>query len=583
MTQMSIEQAVLFGLEHHRSGRFREAESIYRQILAVQPDHPDALHLLGALALEANQPQLAAELIQKAISLRPYVPEFYWNFGRALAGLGRWADAVNAYRQALSQKQDSAELCNDLGNALLISGRWAEAVGAYERAIAIAPQYADAWNNLGAALTELQQHSASIPALRKAIELRPEYPEAWNNLGNALQANGELEESLDAYRRAIAQRPTYAPAHNNLGSALRLLDRFDDAVTHFQKAIELNPQFANAHNSLGTAMLDRNDLDQAKASYQQAISLQPNFAEAHYNLGRLMLLRGDMPSGWNEYEWRWGMKEVATTYQQLRQPIWDGSDLAGKTILLHAEQGFGDTIQFIRFAKQAKQRGARVIVAAQKELGRILSTCDGIDELITEGQPLPAFDIRCPLLSLPRVLQTKLDALSAESPYLHADQSLVASWKDRLANANGALRVGLVWSGRKTFRDDRWRSLKFDQLAPFFEIPSVHFFSLQIGGPSDERLTDLSKELHDFADTAAVLKNLDLLITSDTAAAHLAGALACPVWVMLPFAPDWRWLLGREDSPWYPSMRLFRQPGRGDWAGVIDRVSQELRNRSEQP
>jgi len=511
------EQIFAAALQYIAAGQIEEAERLCRQILAAEPAHADSLHLLGVIAHQAGRTNAALELIERALAIR----------------------------------DDSAPYHNDCGNVLRRLGRLDEALGHYGRALVLAPDYAEAHNNLGIALKEQSALDLAAARFREAVRLKPDYAIAHYNLGNVLQEQDALEESIAAYRRALALQPSYAKAEMNLGNALWRLGRFDDAA----------------------------------ACYRRATAINPEYAEAHANEALALLLAGDFANGWRKYEWRWRLPHMKM--RDFTAPLWDGGDLAGKTILLWSEQGLGDSIQFIRYATLVKQRGARVLLSCPSSLVRLFEKLDGIDQIFAEGTALPAFDYHAPLLSLPRMFGTRFETIPAEIPYINPLQEDVAKWAARLPRG---FKVGLVWAGSarpdqpNADAIDRRRSLHLDQLAPLAEIGGVQFVSLQKGPaalqaknpPPGLLLTDLMDEVGDFADTAALIANLDLVIGADTSVVHLAGAMGKPVWVLSRFDGCWRWLLNREDSPWYPSLRLFRQPQAGDWASVIGRVAAEL-------
>lgn len=325
-------------------------------------------------------------------------------------------------------------------------------------------------------------------------------------------------------------------------------------------------------------------IDEAIAAYRRALALNRGLAEAHNSLGLALLLQGEFLPGWDEYEWRWKMKDFPSPQRNLDQVQWTGQPLEGRTLLLHAEQGIGDTLQFIRYLPLIRRLGASIIVECPSELQRLIRPIASGHRVGVTGQPLPPFELHCPLMSLPRVFGTMLDSIPREIPYLRADADDIQTWKDRLGEDLPSLKVGLAWAGSPNHAEDRYRSIALDRLGPLGQVPGIRFVSLQKGHaatqtnklPHGMQLIDISEEINDFADTAALIANLDLVIAVDTAVAHLAGAMGAPVWVLLPFAPDWRWMLDREDSPWYPTMRLFRQPLRGDWDSVIARVVRAL-------
>jgi hypothetical protein len=425
------------------------------------------------------------------------------------------------------------------------------------------------------------QHESAIECIGRALQQKPYDAGAHNNLGLAFQQQGKLEEAVQCFRRALQLKPDYPEACNNLGNALSDLGNLDEAVACFRRALELNPEKWDTLNNLGLTLMDQGKLGEAIECCRRALRLKPDSAEMHKNLATIWLLQGNFEQGWPEYEWRWQCQDFPR--RSFPQPLWNGSPLDGQTILLQAEQGFGDTLLFIRYALLVKERGGRVVVECQPPLLALLTDCPGIDELVAQGDPLPAFHVRAPLLSLPNILGTTLDSIPAGIPYLRADQALTQSWRQKLEPL-GAFKIGIVWQGSPTYRGDRQRSIPvrhFDSLA---SVEGVRLVSLQKGPGAEQPGTrdasfpvlDLGQHLETFSDTAAVLENLDLLISCDTSVPHLAGALGVPVWLALPFAPDWRWLLEREDSPWYPHHRLFRQRRPGDWGEVFSRIAAAL-------
>jgi tetratricopeptide (TPR) repeat protein len=602
---------------HHGAGRVAEAERLYRQVLAADPRHADSLHLLGVIAALAERYDAAIDMIGKAIAINPKVAAYHANLGGALTRLARLDEAVACYRRAIDLMPGFADAHSNLGVALRELGRPDEAIASYRRAIALRPGYPDAHCNLAVMLAEAGQLDEAIACCRRAIELRPDYPEAHSNLGNALIEKGRLNEAAACCRRAIALRPGYPEAHNNLGNALQQLGRLDEAVACYRaatdlrpgyleahtnlgkalqqqgrvdeaiacyrRALDLKPGYPDAHNNLGSALQEQGEMDAAIACYRRAIDLRPAFPRAHVNLALALLATGDLAAGWVEYEWRAKTPELARDRRNFRQPQWRGEAAAGRTLLIHAEQGFGDTLQFCRYAAMALARGLRVFLWVQEPLVRLLRGLPGVDLVAGRGEALPDFDLHCPMLSLPLAFATTLASIPATTPYLHADPAQVAAWRTRLAAMpNQTCRIGLAWAGSSIMVSDRRRSLPPERLAPLFDVPGAQFFNLQKDGPAAPAhfpLTDVMAEMADFADTAALIATLDLVISVDTAVAHLAAALGKPVWLLDRFAPDWRWLLGRRDSPWYPTLRLYRQPRPGDWDSVIADIVRDLRAR----
>ena len=587
MPPMTIEQAMHLAVQNHQAGRLPEAEAIYRQVLAQDANHAHALHLLGVIAHQVGRHEAATDLIQRAIAVAPAVPDFHNNLGEAFRALGRTDEAIACYQRAIALEGRYLEAHINLANALLERGRVDEAIAACRNALRWVGESPAIHNNLGYGLMQKGALDEAIAALRRAIDLRGDFPAAWVNLGNALSEKGDVVGAIAAYRRAIQIKPDSPDAYTNLGSALKDLGNPEEAIALHREAIRLRPDYAGAYNNLGLALQDLGLLAEARNAWRKAIELKPDFAEPHANLSLFLLLKGELAEGWAEYEWRLRTRTAAPFQARLPQPRWDGSDPRGRTILVHAEQGAGDTIQFIRYASLLAELGARVIVACPVELKPLVRTVAGVREVVSGTEALPAFDVHVPLLSLPLAFKTTMETIPDRVPYLAADPSRVAEWRERLVQYGEGLRVGLAWGGNPANTEDRNRSILLAALAPLAEVKDVVYYSLQKGKaagqaknpPVGMTLADLTEELKDFGDTAALMANLDLIITVETVVAHLAGALARPVWTLLPFVPAWRWLLDREDSPWYPTMRLFRQKRRGDWTTVVERVAGELNRR----
>jgi tetratricopeptide (TPR) repeat protein len=553
MTTLSVPQALALAVQQHQAGQLAQAEQLYRAILQADPHHVEALFLLGVLARQMGQPEQAAALLGQAVRLKP----------------------------------DSAAAHYELGVALQAQGRLAEARASLEQALRCQPDYAEAHLRLGLVCQAQGRPDEELACYQQAVRCQPGSAAAHANLGVALQEQGRLAEARDSLERALRLRPDFAAAHNNLGVVLQGLGLLEQAEARFRQALGLQPDYAEAHNNLGNVLQAQGKLDGALASFEQALRLQPDYADARLNRAQAWLLGGEYERGWPEYEWRWRCK--AFVPPTCPPPLWDGSPLRGRTILLRAEQGLGDTLQFIRYAVLLKQQGATVVVECQKPLLRLLAGCPGIDRLIAPGDPQPeGVEVQVPLLSVPGLLGTTLANVPAPVPYLHADAGLVEHWAQQLRPLRG-FKIGIAWQGNPSYSSDRSRSLPLARFAPLAQIEGVRLISLQ-KGPGTEQLhevadqfpvLDLGSRLDvttgAFMDTAAVMKNLDLIITSDTAIPHLAGALAVPVWVALRFVPDWRWLRNREDSPWYPTMRLFRQSEPGNWQEVFERITAAAR------
>jgi tetratricopeptide (TPR) repeat protein len=606
-------------------GRFDDALACFDHALRLRPDYADAHHNRGETLRRLGKPAAAAAGLREAVRLAPDNASAHIDLGRVLAELRQDGEAEGAYRRALRLAPGRGDAHNHLGLLLLRQRRLDEARGCFEQATRRDPGSADAHNNLGAVLREQGRPDEAVACFHRALALQPAHAGAHNNLGRVCEAGGRLEEAAARYRLAICSQPANAAFHNNLGNALARLSRPEEAIACYREAVRLQPAEPVHPSNLANALTLAGRPEQAEECCRAALRLRPDFVDARHNLAITLaaqgkfaealehnaealrlapehagarncralwwLQHGDFARGWPEYEWRWRANGVAP--RPFREPAWDGSPLGGRTVLLHAEQALGDTIQFIRYAPLVRRRGGGVVVECQPALARLLESCPGIDRVVPRGSPLPPFDVHAPLLSLPGLLGTTLDTVPAEVPYLSAAPDLVAAWRRELGA--GAFKVGVAWQGSPTFAGDRLRSVPLRHFAPLARVPGVRLFGLQKGpgreqiGPAARLvpLTDLGATLDEgtgaFLDTAAVMRNLDLVVTTDTALAHLAGALGVRAWVALSVGPDWRWLLGREDCPWYPSLRLFRQSRPHDWDEVFERMAVELRRELAPP
>jgi len=595
MTQVTVDQALFQAWQLYQDRKLREAEAIFRNILAQRPDEVRASYGLGLLALEARHPS-AIDLISTALPFAGDHSEILNNLGSAYQSQGRSREAVEWYRKALAITPNSAGIMSNLAHALVTLEEREEAEAMCRQAIAIDPKNASAYNNLGTAIKAGERHGEAEAAFRKALEFKPDFPEALSNLGNLVHDDGQYEQAVALFRRAILLAPTMPDAYNNMSNSLRLLGRLDEAVAASRQAISLRGQFPAAYSNLGAALHQLGRYDEAVIAFRQAIAFEPDMADAHVNLALSLMLQGHFAEGWREYEWRRKTSKFMRLERRINGPAWDGSPGRGTgTILISAEQGVGDTIQFVRFVRQVQQRGWRVALHSMTSLVRLMNQSAAelrIDTVIPwtddNSETLPAFEAHCPLASLPVILGQVDPHLPSipRPPYLRVDPALQATWRDRLRAklAPGMRTVGLVWAGRSSHLDDRNRSIPLARLAPLAS-PGVQFVSLQIGPAARQagspvpgmNLLDLTADIADFADTAALVCELDLVVTVDTATAHLAGALGRPTCVLLPWVPDFRWLLNRTDTPWYPSLRLYRQPSIGQWDPVITRLAADIR------
>ena len=645
-------------LAHHRAGRLLQAEAIYREILASEPDRVDCIQLLGVALLQAGQPDKALDVVARAVELQPGNSLHHGNMAGALRALGRRDEAIASYRRALQLKPDSLDVHNQLGvllgecgdltgaeahyrlvlrhpagvdlnaarahvdahfnlaNLLARRKQFDDAIGefrhvlrqrpdfaaahcnlgvvlfdlsafeecerCYREALRINPKFAEAHTNLGGLLIKLDRLDEAEVHLREAFRLKADSAGAVNNLGDLLRLQGRLEEAEAYCREALRLEPDYVPAQLTLGNALRESGRFHEAEPCYRMALAHNPAWPEALNNLGTLLFDLGRPGEAIQTLRTAVSQRPDYADAHFNLAASLLLDGQLDEGWREYEWRWKQAKKKQYLRDFSQPLWNGEDLGDRVLLLHAEQGLGDTLQFCRFVP-AIAAGRRVVVEVQRPLIPLLAGLPGFENIVARGDPLPPFDLHCPLLSVPRVLGNTLDTIPQQA-YLRADPQRVAAWRVRVAQLDG-LKVGLVWAGNHTMSGDRRRSMPLERLSELAGLPGVSFVSLQKGPAAGQMLPpglvlqDWTGDLHDFGDTAALVEALDMVISVDTAVLHLAGALGRPVWLLNRFDRCWRWLVNRDDSPWYPTLRQFRQPQPGDWGSVIRGVRGELQKR----
>ena len=515
-------QAVLL----HQQGQLTQAQTLYEDVLKSLPRDFNSLHLLGVVAYQTHKHERAVELIAKAIEINPDMAEPYSNIGLALRALERLDEALASYD--------------------------------------------------------------------KALAIKPDYTEAYNNRGNVLKDLNRQDDALVSYDKALALKPNYADAYFNRGNALLDLKRLDEALACYDKALALKPDYADVLTNRGTVLKDLKRLDAAIADYDRAIAIKPDFAGAYWNKSLALLVVGDFAKGWELYEWRWLKGKTPPTQRYAAQPLWLGVEsLKDKTILLHSEQGFGDTIQFCRYAKLVAQLGATVLLEVQPALLKLLSGLEGVSQVVTEGETLPPFDYHCPLMSLPLAFRTTIGTIPADIPYLKADPGKAAYWHTKLG-VHDKPRVGLVWSGGfRPYQPEIWavnerRNISLELISRI-NLPGIDFYSLQKGEPAESELVrrklevwpesslfNFTQELHDFSDTAALVENLDLVICVDTSMAHLAAAMGKPVWILNRFDSCWRWLLDRDDSPWYPTAKLYRQQRMGDWESVLDRVKTDL-------
>lgn len=570
-----------FGIANHQAGRFAEAERCYRQVLSQHPQNPDALHLIGCVYLQTDRAQQGIASIQRAIAMHPGNAEFFSNLAAGLSRVNRLEEAAEAYGRSVDLNATSATVFNDFGKVLEKLGRTAPALAAFAHGVMVDPMVADLHVNLGRMLHKLERHDDALTSFDAAVALAPDSADAFAHRSTLLFAMKRFDEALDSVDRAVAIAPNASEPHNIRGSTLYRMGFLEESLASFERALKLDPQGAEIILNRASALLDLGRFDEARSAMEDAIACKPDYAEAHNNLGLLCLLRGDFARGWRETEWRWKCPGLKLNAPDFQQPLWLGQEpIAGKTILLHSDQGLGDAINFARYATLVADRGARVILSVDPPLVEILQSVAGVAQCVDKNLALPPFDMHCPLTSLPLAFATDLATIPADVPYVTVKKS--AKWQQRIG-ARRTPRIGIVWSGNPQHGNDHNRSLQFSQITPLLDLP-LEFYSLQKDVRASDRdalaqcdrIVPLGGEIESFADTAALLSELDLLITVDTSIGHIAGAMAMPTWILLPHTPDWRWLLDRQDTPWYPTMRLFRQPAPQDWAFVLAEVRQSL-------
>jgi tetratricopeptide (TPR) repeat protein len=564
--------------------RFEEALASYDRALLLRPTYAEALSNRGNTLHELNRFDEALASYDRALALQPDHAAALFNRGRTLHELKRFDEALASYDRAVAVRPDHAEALCNRGNVLLDLKRFDEALASYQGALAEWPDYTEALYNRGTALRELKRPEEALASYERALAVRPDHAEAFYCRGVVLRELKRLDDALASYDQALALKPDYFDALNNRGVALHDLQRFAEALASYDRALAVRPDYVPALANRGVTLHQLRRLDEALVCYDYALALNPGYVDGHFNKALLQLLKGDYDIGWREYEWRrWKAENLTLFKRDFAQPLWLGQTaIEGKTILLHAEQGFGDTIQFCRYAPLVAGRGARVVLEVPVQLKDLMASLAGVPDVIARQDEPPDFDLHCPLLSLPLALGTRVESIPAQVPYLTVPPESLRKWTSAVGTKRN-LRIGLVWAGSSGHAGDAIRSISLRSLLPLADL-DAEFVSLQKEVRGDDAtalqergdIVHFGDELDTFADTAAVIANLDLVISVDTSVAHLAGALAKPVWILLPFLPDFRWLLDREDSPWYPTARLFRQQAPGDWSGVISRVATEL-------
>jgi tetratricopeptide (TPR) repeat protein len=572
------------GFQHFRAGRPLDAQMCCQQALAIDTEHADTLHLLGLLSLHAKQYDHAVEWLSRAIRREPKTG-YLTSLGTTLLHQGRREEALKTFDKAVQLDPNDANLWRDLANILADMQRPADAILSYQQALKLNPRHWDAAHQCGHLLNRLGRFEEALIHFSLCDELQPNDAAMPQMCALMLHNLKRFEEALAGNRRALALDPTNVEACNNTGTVLQSLDRHQEALSWFDRTLALRPDLVETLENKAVSLVELQRFDQAFAVYHRARALDPSRAVAEWNLALLQMLTGNFEAGWAGREARWRMPALSARYPRISQPMWLGAEsIAGKTLLVYADEGIGDAIQFSRYVPMVAAQGARVILVVEDALYPLLSGLTGVTQCVPKSAAtLPSFDLHCPNSSLPLAFATRLDTIPAEKSYLPAPAApRVQAWEERLG-AHDRLRVGLVWSGNPKHHNDRNRSIPLHMLARILDVDAT-FVSLQKDARPDDSTTllersdiiDLTADLTDFAETAALASCLDLVITVDTSVAHLAGALGRPTWILLPYTPDYRWLLDRDDSPWYPTVRLFRQDATRDYASVIDRVRSAL-------
>jgi tetratricopeptide (TPR) repeat protein len=579
-----VKTSIQQGFELHQRGNYPEAQLIYEQILKLHPQHFDALWLIGTLYGQLQKYPTSVEFLTKALNINSEHATAQNNLGNAFNELGKLNEAIVCYEHALRIKPNYSQAYFNQGNVFIKLQRSEEAINSYKKSINYDPEFSDSYNSLGMALQGLKRFKEAIIYYDKAILLNPALAEAFNNRGVALQELDRSEDALMNFDCSINIKPDFVEAFNNRGLALYELKRIEEAILSYEKAISINPKFAKAYNNLGVALQASKRLDQAFAQYKKAIQLDPSYVEANWNLAVIDLLNGNFNEGWQKYEWRWKRDSAITAKRNFSKPLWLGeTSLIGKSILLYAEQGLGDIIQFCRYIPMVSKLGATIILEIQPPLIPLLKHLKGANHIIALGHKLPNFDYQCPILSLPLAFKTNEDTIPPTDLSITSDYEKVDHWRQKLG-LQKCPRIGLAWSSLSSFKDDNLRSLTLFELLQALPKEGFEYICLQKEIKDVDKKTLASNpqiqffgsQLKDFSDTAALIECVDLVISTCTSVPHLSCSLGKKTWILLSHVADWRWLLNRDDSPWYPSAKLYRQDRIYHWESVLTKLKADL-------
>ncbi len=572
------------------SGKIAEAIASFERAVSLDPNSVIALHNLGDIFTEQGQYERALAFFQRTLALQPDLAETHCSLGNLWKKTNKTEAAIASYRRAIELKPGYVASYNNLGVIMSEKGDQEEAIAYFQKTLLIAPDHADACNNLGRIFYDQEKFPQAEAWCRRAMGLKPGFSMAIYNLGRILQGQRKFEEAAAVFRSALGITPTDPEIHLNLGNILMELNQPAAAAACYQQVLKFVPDTADGETNLGMALAELDDYPGAIQCFERVLKRHPEDVNAHFSLSVDLLMLGDYPRGFREFEYR--LKRKDSTKFDLTQPKWAGESLVGKTLLLVTEQGLGDMIQFIRFVAKVKTLGGTVLFGCIKPLVKLLANVPGIDRTVPSGDPMPEYDYYAPLMSVPGILGTTLEEIPSllPVPYLKPDPDLVAYWAERLGERKlGELRVGLAWQGNPDHESDRYRSIPLKAFVGLSQVPGLRLVSFQRNQgveqipPLRERLpltcftNEPGREVDSFLDSAALMSLMDVMISVDSAPVHLAGALGVPTWLLCRKQSEWRWMLDREDSPWYPSIRIFRQTVISQWDDVIERVTQELK------